>query len=180
MDSDQNRMDRFARAQELKRRGESARSKDGAMARLCYEEAVGLFREVDEPLVLAHTIRHLGDVYLEQGRPDLAEPCYHEALGLYRSNEDDSSLDLANAVRSLAVLRWEQARTLWEEVHHLYISLHIEAGIKESADRVAALRRRRTNRAIGPGGRRTESRPGTGRRPILWAISARPGAASPG
>ena len=137
--SDQDRMDRMARAQELKRRGESARRRDGAMARLCYEEAVVALREVDEPLALAHTIRHLGDVYLEQGRPDLAEPCFHEALGLYRSNEDDSSLDLANAVRSLAVLRWEQARTLWEEVRHLYTSLNIEAGIKESADRVAAL-----------------------------------------
>ena len=31
MDSDQNRMDRLARAQELKRRGESARRRDGAM-----------------------------------------------------------------------------------------------------------------------------------------------------
>ena len=139
MDSDQNRMDRLARAQELKRRGESARRSDGAMARLCYEEAVVLFREADEPLVLAHTIRHLGDVYLEQGRPDLAEPCYHEALGLYRSHEDDSSLDLANAVRSLAVLRWEQTRMLWEEVRALYTSLSIEAGIKESTARVAAL-----------------------------------------
>jgi tetratricopeptide (TPR) repeat protein len=139
MVSDQNRMDRLARAQELRRRGESARGKDGAMARLCYEEAVALFRESDQPLVLAHTIRHLGDVYLEQGRPDLAEPCYHEALGLYRSHEDDSSLDLANAVRSLAVLRWEQTKMLWEEVRALYTSLNIEAGIKESAARVAAL-----------------------------------------
>ena len=139
MVSDESRMDRLARAQELRRRGESARRRDGAMARLCYEEAVALFREADEPLVLAHTVRHLGDVYLEQGRPDLAEPCYHEALGLYRSNEDDSSLDLANAVRSLAVLRWEQAKTLWEEVLDLYTSLSIEAGINESKARVAAL-----------------------------------------
>ena len=139
MVSDQDRTDRLARAQELRRRGELARRKDGAMARLCYEEAVGIFREVDEPLVLAHTIRHLGDVYLEQGRPDLAEPCFHEALGLYRSSEDDSSLDLANAVRSLAVLRWEQAKTLWEEVRHLYTSLNIEAGIQEGTERAAAL-----------------------------------------
>jgi tetratricopeptide (TPR) repeat protein len=139
MVSDQGGMDRLARAQELRRRGESARRRDGAMARLCYEEAVALFREVDEPLVLAHTVRHLGDVYLEQGRPDLAEPCYHEALGLYRSNQDDSSLDLANAVRSLAVLRWEQAKTLWEEVLDLYTGLSIEAGINESKARVAAL-----------------------------------------
>ena len=139
MISDQDRMDRLARARELKRRGELARQNDGAMARLCYEEAVGLFREVDEPLLLAHTIRHLGDVYLEQGRPDLAEPCYNEALGLYRSHEADSSLDLANAVRSLAVLRWEQTKMLWEEVRALYTSLTIEAGIQESTARLAAL-----------------------------------------
>src|SRR5580765_2754074 len=139
MVSDQDRMDRLARAQELKRRGESARRSDGPMARLCYEEAVVLFREAGEALVLAHTIRHLGDVYLEQGRPDLAEPCYHEALGLYRSHEDDSSLDLANALRSLAILRWEQTRALWEEVLELYTSLSLEAGIKESTARVAAL-----------------------------------------
>jgi len=139
MISDANGMDRLARALELRRRGELARCHDGAMARLCYEEAVVLFRELDEPLVLAHTIRHLGDVYLEQGRPDLAEPCYHEALGLYRRHEPDSSLDLANAVRSLAVLRWEQTRALWEEVRDLYTSLSIETDIKESAARVAAL-----------------------------------------
>ena len=139
MSADQNPMDALARAQELRRRGESARGRDAAMARLCYEEAVELFREVDEPLVLAHTIRHLGDVYLEQGRPDLAEPCYHEALALHRKHSDDSSLDMANALRSLAVLRWEQARALWEDVGVLYASLHIEAGIKESAVRVAAL-----------------------------------------
>jgi tetratricopeptide (TPR) repeat protein len=139
MASDENRMDRLAHAQELRLRGESARRRDGAMARLCYEEAVTVFREVDEPLVLAHAIRHLGDVYHEQGRPDLAEPCYHEALGLYRTHEDDSSLDLANAVRSLAVLRWEQTRTLWEEARDLYATVGIEAGVKESTARVAAL-----------------------------------------
>ena len=98
-----------------------------------------LFREADEPLVLAHTIRHLGDVYLEQGRPDLAEPCYHEAIGLYRRHATDSSLDFANAVRSLAVLRWEQARALWEEVRGLYTNLSIDAGVRESAARIARL-----------------------------------------
>ena len=136
---DAKQSDLLSRAQELRRRGESARSKDGAMARLCYEEAVVLFREADQPLILAHTIRHLGDVYLEQGRPDLAEPCYHEALGLYRNHTDESSLDLANAVRSLAVLRWEQARMLWEEARVLYTGLSIEVGIKESSARVEAL-----------------------------------------
>jgi tetratricopeptide (TPR) repeat protein len=139
MVSDANRMDRLARAQELRLRGESARRRDAPMARLCYEEAVAMFREVDEPLILAHTIRHLGDVYHEQGRPDLAEPCYHEALALYRSHEDGPSLDLANAVRSLAVLRWEQTRALWEEARSLYTAMTIDAGVKESTARIAAL-----------------------------------------
>jgi tetratricopeptide (TPR) repeat protein len=145
MISDENQSDPFSRAQELRSRGEAARRKDGALARLCYEEAVVLFREADQPLVLAHTIRHLGDVYLEQGRPDLAEPCYHEALELYRSHSDESSLDLANAVRSLAVLRWEQARVLWEEARVLYTGLNIVGGIQESSARVAALSTRGAN-----------------------------------
>ena len=139
MDAEQNVTDQLARAQELRRRGESARGKDGPMARLCYEQAVLLFREVDQPLLLAHAIRHLGDVYLEQGRPDLAEPCYHEALSLYRTHADESSLDYANALRSLAVLRWEQAKMLWEEVRTLYTGLRIETGIQESGARVNAL-----------------------------------------
>jgi tetratricopeptide (TPR) repeat protein len=137
--SDSNRMDRLARAQQLRDSGESARRRDGALARRCYEEAVALFREVGEPLALAHTIRHLGDVYREEKCPELAEPCYLEALGLYRSHEGASSLDLANAIRSLAVLRWEQTRALWDEARHLYTTLNIEAGIKESTARVAAL-----------------------------------------
>jgi tetratricopeptide (TPR) repeat protein len=112
------------------------------VARLCYEEAVALFREVGQPLALAHTIRHLGDVYQEQGHADLAEPCYHEAIGLYRSHGEGSSLDSANALRSLAVFRWEQTRALWEQVRDLYTTLRIEAGIKESTARVAALSKR--------------------------------------
>ena len=108
--SDTDRLDRLAHAQELRQSGESARRRDAATARGCYEEAVSLFREVGEPLVLAHVIRHLGDVYHEQGCPELAEPCYHEALGLYRSHDGGSSLDLANAIRSLAVLRWDKRK----------------------------------------------------------------------
>jgi tetratricopeptide (TPR) repeat protein len=139
MISDPDRTDQLVRARELKQRGESARRRNDVTARLCYEEAVLLYRGVDEPLALAHAIRHLGDVYCEQGRPDLADPCYHEALGLYRIYGKGSSLDLANAIRSLAVLRWEQTRTLWEEARDLYTDLNIEAGITESTARVSVL-----------------------------------------
>ena len=112
---DSNRMDRIAQAQELRERGESARRRDGSMALKTRRGSCCLVSGGCTSSVLAHTIRHLGDVYLEDGSPELAEPCYHEALELYRCHEGSSSLDLANAVRSLAVLRWEQARALWDE-----------------------------------------------------------------
>jgi tetratricopeptide (TPR) repeat protein len=139
MPTEADRTAQLGRARELRRLGEAARRMDGALAQKYYEEAVVLFREVGEPLILAHAVRHLGDVYHEHGSPDLAEPCYHEALKLYGSHERNSSLDWANAIRSLAVLRWEQARALWKEAHDLYATLNIEAGVKESTDRLEAL-----------------------------------------
>ena len=139
MTSDADRLEQLGRARELRQRGEAARRSDDSMARKCYEEAVRLFREVGEPLTLAHTVRHLGDVYHEQGLSALAEPCYHEALSIYRNDETSPSLDLANAIRSLAVLRWVQARVLWEEARDLYSSLGIEAGVNEGTDRLNAL-----------------------------------------
>ena len=137
--SDTNRGERLVLAQELRQRGESARRRDPATARKCYEEAVELFRGMRDPLLLAHVVRHLGDVYLEQDCPGLAEPCYHEARDLYRSQGDNSSLDLANAIRSLAMLRWQQSKALWREAQALYINLDVESGINECKARIAAL-----------------------------------------
>ena len=73
-------------------------------ARRHYEEAVAALRECGEPFRLAHAIRHLGDVLYDAGRPALAEPHYREALALYRRERNAPRLDLANAIRSLAVL----------------------------------------------------------------------------
>ena len=137
--SDTNRGQRLVLAQELRQRGESARRRDPATARKCYEEAVELFRGMGDPLLLAHVVRHLGDVYLEQDCPELAEPCYHEARDLYRSQGDNSSLDLANAIRSLAMLRWQQSKALWREAQALYIDLNVKSEINESKARIAAL-----------------------------------------
>jgi len=137
--SDRNRGNRLALAQELRQRGESARRTNPATARKCYEEAVELFRGTGEPLMLAHVVRHLGDVYLEQGCLELAEPCYHEARDLYRSQGDGTSLDLANAIRSLALLRWQQSKALWNEAQAIYIKLNVASGKDESKARIAAL-----------------------------------------
>lgn len=115
-----------------------------AAARLHYEEAVKLYRGLSDPLVLAHTVRHLGDVYHELHLPKLAEPCYREALEIYRAHPEAAPLDVANAIRSMAVLKGElgerqEARKLWEEVQQRYSAAGVEAGITESSVRLAAL-----------------------------------------
>ncbi len=118
---------------------------DGDRARPLYEEAVALCRTEDDPLLLAHTVRHLGDIHQDAGRIDLAEPCYHEALALYRVNHGTSVLDLANAVRPLALLKEktgeiEESMRLWEEARNLYASLHLGEGVDEASARLSRLR----------------------------------------
>ncbi len=132
-------------AQALRGLGELERrlpDRDGALQH--YEEAVAILRELDEPLRLAHTIRHLGDLHHDAGRAALAEPCYQEAVALYRSQEQARPLDVANAIRSLAVLKgeageMEESTMLWREAHDLYASVGISAGVAESAARLAIL-----------------------------------------
>ena len=117
---------------------------DDSTARVHYEEAVALYRRLGDPLTLAHAVRHLGDVYRHLHEPALAEPCYREALGLYRAHPEVTPLELANAIRSLAVLKSEtgetqQARELWEEARCLYTASGVEAGVAESSQRLAQL-----------------------------------------
>ena len=108
--------------------------------------AVADVRKVDDPLRLAHTVRHLGDAYYYAGQASLAEPCYVEALSIYRGHEDRRPLDLATAIRSFAVLKdevgaAEEGRRLWQEAHDLYVSVNVPAGVAESAARLALLAR---------------------------------------
>ena len=109
-----------------------------------YEEAVTIYRKQDQPFALAHTIRHVADIQQDLGRTDLAEPNYREALAIYRDHPETSPLDLANAIRGLAILifdtgKREEARTLWQEAHDLYAAAHVEPGVQESARRLALL-----------------------------------------
>ena len=118
----------------------------GDAARPLYEEAVAICRDEGDPLALAHTVRHLGDIHQDAGRVELAEPCYHEALALYRSHKKPPSLDLANAIRPLAILKdaagdVEEAKRLWEEARDLYAAVDVREGVAESAARLARLSR---------------------------------------
>jgi ankyrin repeat protein len=108
-----------------------------------YEEAVAVCREIGDSVLLAHTVRHLGDLHHDDGRDDLAEPLYDEALALYREAEAPP-LDLANALRSLAVIK--DTGELWEEAFHLYVATNVHAGVVETALRLAKLADRNRSR----------------------------------
>jgi tetratricopeptide (TPR) repeat protein len=111
-----------------------------------YEEAAEIYRAESDPLKLAHTVRHVGDIHQDAGRLKLAEPCYREALAIYRAHAETPPLDLANAIRSLALLKSNtgeaaQARALWEEARNLYAMVNVEAGVQESSRRIALLQK---------------------------------------
>jgi len=137
---------RFSQACSLRELAEQHRaSGNAAEARAAYEESVRLLRQCDNPLRFAHTIRHLGDVYYEQGERDRAAVAYDEALAVYRSRPDARVLDVANAVRSLAVLR--DTEELWQEALDLYRKAGVMAGVANAAGKLALFAWNRGERA---------------------------------
>ena len=113
---------------------------EGAETKLaCYMEAVAVARECGDAMQLAHSVRHLGDVHRNAGRRADAKDCYDEALGLYRSEPSSPTLDVANAVRPMAILKADlgervEALALWREARKLYATADIAEGVEE-ADR---------------------------------------------
>src|SRR6266567_3702831 len=82
-----------------------------------YKEAASIYRSLADPLRFAHTIRHVGDILRNEGSVEQARPCYEEALTMYRNHNETSNLDLANAIRGLALLGGDAKETepLWRE-----------------------------------------------------------------
>ena len=102
-----------------------------------YEEAVAILRVLDDPLRLAHTIRHLGLVHEDAGRCTDAARYYDEALHLYRAHPVENGLDYANAVRYAAAIKEklgniDEARLLWQEAETRYREHRIESGVEEA------------------------------------------------
>jgi tetratricopeptide (TPR) repeat protein len=109
-----------------------------------YEEAVTLSREQGDILLLAHTVRHLGDLQMEADQLAEADRCYREALSLYRTAASPPALDFANALRPAALLRERQgdragARELWTEAQVLYQAVGVQRGVDECARHLAQL-----------------------------------------
>lgn len=109
-----------------------------------YEEAVAIGRTLNDPLLLAHTVRHLGDLHLARGDLATAGQCFDEAVSLYRTHPGRHELDLANALRSVALHReatghLEHAARLWAEARDGYARAGIDAAIAECERRLATL-----------------------------------------
>lgn len=109
-----------------------------------YQEAVTIYHAQGDILRLAHSVRHVGDIYSEDGQFAPAELCYQDALQMYRADQHTPPLDLANTVRGYAILKQkmdqrEEARQLWTEAQGLYEAMNVEAGIAESKRRLAQL-----------------------------------------
>jgi len=121
---------------------------DAALA--AYDDAAAIYRRDEDALKLAHTVRHIGDIHQDAKRADAAEACYHEALALYGAHPEAPVLDLANAVRPLALLKddageFDEADRLWEQAKNLYEAVNVQAGVAGCAARLALLARRREN-----------------------------------
>lgn len=116
---------------------------DYASALPLYEEAATHAQQLRAPTLLARTLRHLGEVHMELLHLERAQQHLRDALDLYRVEPDVPPLELANAVRPLAICLERQgtvgeARRLWTEARDRYAALGIEDGVAECA---AALER---------------------------------------
>lgn len=125
---------------------------DASLALVHYEEAVSLMQSLDEPLLLAHTVRHLGDLHYDNGQMPEAEVCFQQSLILYHNHERIPTLNFANAIRSLAVLKdnhgnISESVVLWREAHGMYKSFNIQTGVAESAAHLAMIAQKQGNRA---------------------------------
>lgn len=110
-----------------------------------YQEAAKLYRERNQPLMLAHTIRHVADILRENG--DLtpaAASDYEEALRIYRDHPETEPLDLANTLRGYALFKSatghpQAAIAFWQEARNLYADVNVQAGVDEAEKQIAAL-----------------------------------------
>jgi tetratricopeptide (TPR) repeat protein len=112
-----------------------------------YQLSVELYRKENALLSLAHTIRHVADILLDEGNLEPAQRYYEEALAIYCADEETPPLDLANTLRGYAMLKersgkTEEATMLWQQTLALYEQLGIEAGVAEVRSHLAFLMER--------------------------------------
>jgi len=115
---------------------------NGERAVPLYEEAVELCLALEDLSGLAHALRHLGDIHQDAGSFSAAAAPTEQALSLYRSLPATPPLELANAMRSCALLRErlgeaDAALSLWREARGLYQAAGVAEGVAECERRLA-------------------------------------------
>lgn len=110
-----------------------------------YTNAVEIYRDQNDSLRLAHTLRHVAEILRHEGHLAEAGQNYIEALDMYRKHEGTPPLDLANTLRGFALLKTDlnevaASERLWQEARTLYQSLGIQAGVDESDAQLHMLR----------------------------------------
>lgn len=118
----------------------------GDLARQHYADALVLCRRGADALLTAHVAGHLGDIERENGATDRAAPLLAEAVAMYHGNLDTKVLDLANAIRPLALAKAalgdvDGAGALWREAQVLYAAVGVSAGTDECGAQAQRLRR---------------------------------------
>lgn len=115
---------------------------DAALAH--YRDAASLYQSDGQLLSFAHTQRHVADIHAQIGDYAAAILAYSEPVEIYRQAAGPPVLDVANALRGLAIARENtgdraSALDLWREAGALYQEARVEAGAEESRRHVAQL-----------------------------------------
>ena len=113
-------------------------------ALVAYEEAVEISERLGDHQLVAHTVRHLGDVHRHGKRLKEAERCYERSLGLYASFENLHPCEYANAIRPMAIIQEalgnvDEAKKLWGQARELYRKGGILEGVDECSERLAGI-----------------------------------------
>ncbi len=93
---------------------------------------------------IAHSIRHLGDLYLRLNKLTEAESNYERAVSLYSDSQDTNPNDLANCLRGYALLleklnKNDKAVSIWKSTGQLYQICGLSDGQQEAEARIKAL-----------------------------------------
>ena len=102
-----------------------------------YAAAAAQARSEDEPVALAHALRHVSDLARERGAAVEALSAAAEAVAIYRAQSETRPLDLANALRLNALAltdvgRSAEAASLWLEARDLYSAAGVQAGVEDA------------------------------------------------
>lgn len=101
-----------------------------------YLDAAALARKVGDKALLAYSLRHSSELYLEGGSAEAALNTGDEAVTILSAVHNSKSLDLANALRVTALAlealdRAGEAALRWNKARKLYAAWDVTEGVAE-------------------------------------------------